>query len=257
MHDPVFYSKPLTFKEKAHRYYWGGEPVPSVTTIIGRLNKPLLIQWAANCAVDHIKKAMVDNWPSQPQLETWEQLCDEARKAHATIRDTAGDIGKEVHEYARRHFMRMKFPALPPASEPEHPQARNALAAFRDWVGQHHIEPIGVERRVFSKQRMYAGTCDFYGCIDGRLAVLDFKTGNGVYDEAWYQMAGYEMALQEELETNERPQHWLVHLNKNTGECWAYEREPEETESAMMVWGCLVDLDKCIRQMPKPKRKAA
>jgi len=248
---PLFYGKPLIFREKAHRYYWDGQPVPSVTTIINRLNKPLLIQWAANCAVDHLVKLAECGVPlSAADIEA-------ARKAHATIRDEAGDVGKEVHEWARRYFLRMKFPAVPLPPEPEHPQARAALAAFRDWAAEHRFAPIGVERRVFSRAHMYAGTCDFFGRIDDRLVVLDFKTGNGVYDEAWYQMGGYEVALREELGLYERPEHWLIHLNKNTGECTPYARGEHETGAAIAVWHSLVALDKAIRAMPPTRRTAA
>jgi hypothetical protein len=247
--DPVFYGKPLVFKEKAHRYYWGGEAVPSVTTIINRLNKPLLIQWAANCAVDYI----IENFDvaHNNTIGLKPAIAEAARKAHTVIRDTAGDIGHEVHEHARRHFMRMKFPALPLLPEPEHPQAVKALAAFRDWAAQHKIEPLGVERRVFSQQRMYAGTCDFYGRIDERLTIADFKTGRAVYAEGWFQMGGYEDALREELGLSEALDHVLIHLDKNTGRCVPHLCKADDTEPSLNVWRALVHLDKHMRAMPK------
>jgi hypothetical protein len=244
--DPIFYGKPLSFRAGVHRYYWGDEPVPSVTTIINRLSKPLLIQWAADCAVEFIaNKLGSDEFDSR----TLPELYDAARKAHAVIRDTAGDVGTLVHDYAK-DLMADKVvrerKALPE-------QGVRAIAALHAWKQQHKIEPIAIERRVFSRQFMYAGTCDFFGAIDGNLAVLDFKTGNGVYDEAWYQMAGYHVALREELPLGNRPmQHWLVHLNKNTGEFATYVRDSSEhIGCALRVWRALVEVDRGIRGMPK------
>lgn len=249
MSDPIFYGKPLRFNPNNHRYYWDGQPVPSVTTIIGRLSKPLLIQWAADMAVDHIFKRYTPGTTAPAHFET---ICRDARKAHQVIKEDAGDVGKIVHRYAQAILE-----GKPSPTEAMPAQAANAVRAFLEWHSAHKVEPTAVERRVMSAKRMYAGTCDFFGRINGRLAVLDFKTGNGVYDEAWFQMAGYEMALMEELELGERPVHWLIHLNKNTGGFAAYDRGPQETEAAMAVWTCLVGLDRYMRQMPKMKKAAA
>ena len=244
----MFYGKPLTFNPNTHRYTWDGKHVPSVTTILRRLDKPQLIQWAANCAVDHLKKL------AECGVALTATDLEEARKAHTVIRDTAGDVGTKVHELARNFLAGAPIDPKPIMELPE--QAIKALQAFDKWYKQHRIQPIDLERRVFSAELHYAGTCDFYGTIDDEPAILDFKTGNGVYNEAWYQLAGYERALWEELRWVVRPVHWVVHLNKTTGECAAYRRTPAETVAAYDVWSSLVALDKAIRAMPKPERAA-
>jgi hypothetical protein len=260
MSDPVFYGKPLTFNPRNHRYTWDGQHVPSVTTILWRLDKPALIQWAADCAVEHIRKT-----PDFTKID-WEA----ARKAHATIRDEAGDVGTIVHKYARAVLEakgdRQALDGLTLPLDVAGTQALKAIAAFEAWMQTHKIEPVAVERRVFSQRFMYAGTLDFTGRIDDELSLLDFKTGNDVYDEAWFQMGGYDDALTEEHEWQDifgdsdtpRLAHWIIHLDKNTGEFAAYRRGPEETLAARKVWRALVGLDKCIREMPKmPRTKRA
>jgi len=243
----IFYGKPLRFSSCNHRYYWGGEYVPSVTTILGRLAKPMLIQWAANCAVDHIERALANG------SEDMGFICQEARAAHATIRDAAGDVGTMVHEIARRILLgEQGWWISGHLSE----QVQQALKAFESWRDQHTIVPVALERRIFSAEMLYAGTCDFFGRIDGDLSVLDFKTGNGVYDEAWYQLSGYERALIEELPATPPLTHWIVHLSKTTGECRTYRREPDETVSARRVWSHLVAMDRAIREMPKMEKAA-
>jgi len=252
MSDPVFYGKPLTFNPRNHRYYWDGQPVPSVTTIISRLNKPLLIQWAANCAVEHIESAYHSNLGALPK-DVWES----AKKAHEVIRDTAGDVGTMVHDYARCALGNLP---LPDTSEfPE--QALKALRALGQWRGENKVEPIAVERRVMSRKLMVAGTCDYYGHINGRRACLDFKTGNGVYDEAWWQTSGYDDLLAEELDLGEPLDRWIIHLNKTTGECVPHLRNArEDHEQDRAVWRNLVALDAALRvarKHPQPKKKAA
>lgn len=260
----MFYGKPLEYYPASHRYKWDGQWVPSVTTILNRLNKPMLIQWAADMAVEHVQKK-ISEWPEgfRYSYGTLLNICQEARLAHANIRDAAGDVGTLVHKYAKDMLEGKGLPTGPEA-KPVPIQAANAIAAFREWLLAHKIEPIAVERRVMSRELMYSGTCDFFGHIDGKLSVLDFKTGNGVYDEAWFQMAGYEIALREELQEGSLAsqmmpmQHWLVHLNKNTGECAPYLRTSEETIAAKAVWRNLVAMDRAIRDMPKmPKVKKA
>jgi hypothetical protein len=248
----MFYGKLLEFNPRNHRYTWDGKPVPSVTTIINRLGKgDALVQWAANCAVEHIE-ANFDPvaWGEAPEA-LFGEVCKEARFAHKQKKDAAADIGTRVHEYAKL-ILQGKNPP-----EPLDGPAEKAIRAFWRWVEQHRIEPHGIERRVMSAEHHYAGTTDFYGMIDGRWSVLDFKTGKGVYDEAWWQTSAYDMALREEI-GGPAAVRWIVHLNKETGECTSHCRaSPEDHYGDMMVWTSLLHLDKALRaarKHPQPKK---
>lgn len=57
---------------------------------------------------------------------------------------------------------------------------------------------IEVEKRVYHPELMYAGTIDRIVELNGRMAVLDIKTG---VQENWHavQLAGYSKALEEPL----------------------------------------------------------
>jgi hypothetical protein len=250
----MFYGKPLTFNPKTHRYAWDGKPVPSVTTIINRLGKgDALVQWAANCAVEHIRQYARSTARAVTETE-WEAALAAASKAYAVKRDAAADIGTRVHDYARM-ILEGKTPP-----EPLDGPAQKAIEAFWHWVEQHCIRPLAVERRVMSAAGMYAGTTDFYGYIDDRLAVLDFKTGRGVYDEAWWQTSAYVAAIEEELRPAVSPDRWIVHLDKETGACTPHLRHSfADHEYDMAVWRSLLDLDKALRaarKHPQPKRAA-
>ena len=72
--------------------------------------------------------------------------------------------------------------------------AVQALARFMDaW----DIEPLGVETLLASTTHGYAGTADLWatvGALDGQRALLDLKTGGGIYREYALQLAGYRWA---------------------------------------------------------------
>ena len=211
---PIFYGKPLTFNPKSHRYTLDGQPIPSVTTILGRLNKPALIQWAANCAVDRIKAEAVTPYNDQMVRVVSDGVLEAARTAHATIRDAAGDVGTYVHAYARAALSDDLIAGVKPID----PAADRCCDGLENFFADHEFETLGVERKIVSQQYHYAGTCDFYGHIDGKLSVLDFKTGGErIYDEAWLQTSAYELALCEELGLDaDSVWRWVVHINKKT-----------------------------------------
>src|SRR5678810_1133379 len=68
----MFYGKPLTYHDGRHMYFWDGVHVPSVTTIIKRLDKPGLLWWAAEEAVKAMQRG---------------ESPEEARKAHVKVKD--------------------------------------------------------------------------------------------------------------------------------------------------------------------------
>jgi hypothetical protein len=207
--DPILYGKPLTFSAGNHQYRWDGKVVNSVTSILSILNKPALVHWAANTAVEHLQ-AFPDDYEG-------------ARKAHTTKKDDAGDIGKIVHSYAEK-VLSGKSVKLP-----EDPKARRGAKAFEDWAKQHKLEPIALERRVMSLEHHYAGMTDYWGKIDKNLAILDFKTSAGMYVEFWLQTAAYEHAILEELYGGRgdtvKIERWLIHLDKKTGEATPYRKQ--------------------------------
>lgn len=209
----------LDFDDAAHAYRYQDKFVPGVTSILKLLDKPALVQWSANCAVQYIlegwQKAM-EGPDGLIEPSAFATLCQEAKTAHRRLSKAATDVGSLVHSFAERVLVDRR------AAIPTDPQAAKGAAAFLEWYHSRKIEPIHVERMVFSKTWYYAGTVDFYGRIDGELCVLDFKTSSGLYLEMILQLAAYAVALTEE--TGERiDTGWIVRLDKKTGKCQPYK----------------------------------
>ena len=189
MSDPLFYGKPLTFKPGSHRYYWDGQHLPSVTAIIGRLAKPAAHPVGRRLCGRAHPAPLACRSRRQPG-----NLCGavrgSAQGAHAEARqrrrcrqDRASAGGRGAARQVRRH--------LGGAQQCCAAASKHALGALRQWLGATRMGAANLERRVMSRTHLYAGTTDRWGIIDGHHAVLDFKTGSGVYDEAWVECGGW------------------------------------------------------------------
>jgi CRISPR/Cas system-associated exonuclease Cas4 (RecB family) len=165
-------------------------------------------------AADYISSGYIERAERGEPMETsaFLSLCQEAKSAHRKFSKSATDIGKEVHAFAERALVEQRV------TMPQDPQARLGAEAFLGWLHSTEIKPISIERMLFSKAHFYAGTCDFYGHINGELCVMDLKTSSGLYREMPIQLAAYAVALEEE--TGEHIDHsWIVRLDKKTGKC--------------------------------------
>ncbi len=153
-------------KSNAHQRYKleSGEIVPGVTTITGQLNKPALIIWANRLGLQGIDSSK--------------------------FRDDKADIGTLAHEMILAHLSKRE-PETEDYSKNQIDAAENSFLSYLEWEKQHLVIPILTEHKAVSETYKYGGAFDFYGSIDGTLELVDFKTGSGIYDEMWLQVAGY------------------------------------------------------------------
>lgn len=101
---------------------------------------------------------------------TWKDLRGIVERAQAAAgANDARNTGTQLHEYIETHNL-----GGTPKVAPEH-QAK--FDAYRRCMDAHRIEPKLIERFVVWPDRLIAGSADMYGTIDGRMCVLDLKTG--------------------------------------------------------------------------------
>lgn len=203
--ERIIHGQPLVFDESAHVYTWGGDFVPGVTTILKCINKPALIQWSAGMASDHWLAAIHE------ERTDFAAIHKEAKVAHRKRTEAAGSSGNNVHAYAEAFFKKLPLPELTTDD------AKRGVEAFHKWLDAHKVVIKASERRIFSKEHFYAGTCDFVAEIDGVLGVGDIKTSSGIYPEMRLQTAAYQHALQEE-KGMVFPCRWILRFDKKTGE---------------------------------------
>ncbi len=162
-------------KSNAHQRYklLDGTTVPGTTTITGLLNKPALIIWANRLGLQGIDSSK--------------------------FRDDKADIGTLAHEMVLAHLSKRK-PETEDYSKNQIDAAENSFLSYLEWEKQHIIEPKLTEFKSVSESYKYGGAFDFYGSIDGTLEVVDFKTGSGIYDEMWLQVAAYGKLITEPVQ---------------------------------------------------------
>jgi hypothetical protein len=155
----------------AHQRYKtkDGIIVPSVTTIIGLLNKPALVPWANKLGLEGIDvKKYVD------------KLADVGTLAHQMILDYFKNVKMDFSEYS------------PEVKD----KAENSFLSFLEWVRSKKIIPTFIEKSGISEGWGFGGTFDFYGVIDNVFTLIDFKTGSGIYPEMSIQLAAYKMLIE-------------------------------------------------------------
>lgn len=195
-------------------YTLNGIEYPSVTNITGQLEKPQLLPWAANCAVDYIKENM-DAVKDPFDVHRGEDVLERARTAFAVKRDEAAGSGTQCHHAIEAYINGQSVEVFLITDE-----AKTGFAAFRSWEEKNHVEWLHTECEVVSVNHGYAGRFDAIARINGHRYLVDFKTSSGIYDEMKWQLCAYRQAYNERLPEGHEPIENLaiLHLDKKTGE---------------------------------------
>lgn len=194
----------LVFKEKAHRYYYDGQHVPGVTTILNIVGKgDALLYWAAQCAVNYLQQRLT----GELTTEEVDKFLKEARKEWRNVKEEAGSIGGIAHDWIEQHLKGNTQPL------PDHPKARNSCGVALEWLESVHWETLAVEKVVYHPVYRYAGKLDWLANINGALSIPDWKTSGGIWSTYRYQTAAYLMA-EEAITGRYIPDRWICRIDK-------------------------------------------
>jgi hypothetical protein len=213
---------------KRGRFYdVDGKHYPSVTTILGCIGKPALMNWYAKTEREMVLKVAGELWEDLPVVEPkmsrqgfMNSLTDRLGKAKAGEKalKQASDIGSECHgliEWSIKKELGLIVGEEPRVSQ----EATWAFMAYEDWRKGVNLAPHWIEQTVYSRRYEYAGMADWAGEIDGpdgRIHVIgDWKTGKAIYAEALLQNAAYVHAACEMGQTTGFVNGIIVRLPKN------------------------------------------
>lgn len=184
----------FTFNEKEHLYELDGKPLTGVTTILNVIAKPALIQWAASEAVNYVCNNIEELITATKERQ--DELLKEAKTAHRRKKEDAGQKGTDVHALIEERIkgaIKNNDGYFDPQGIDENTQVQH----FLNWAIDNKVQFLESEKRMYSKEKWTAGTCDFTCVINGKRYVGDIKTG-GVYDRIpHFQTAAYRMMLEE------------------------------------------------------------
>ena len=159
-------------KVNAHTRYINanGDYCVGVTTVLNVLDKPALVVWANRLGLQGIDSTK--------------------------FKDKMADIGTITHLRIMCE-LKNEIPDLSEYSQADIKTSDNCMLSYHEWLKHHKLEPICIETPLTSDRFGYGGTPDFIGLVDGRLEIMDYKTGSGIYGTAFYQVAAYRQMAQE------------------------------------------------------------
>lgn len=227
---------------------------PSVTGVLGQKAKPALVGWAAKQSLAYIAKRLGEyesNQGSPPFLLDSKELHSWLAEAADGWREeeTATTIGTVAHRFSYEELryragltkIRPKFPieadpVLMPDFTPAMVDATNSAARnVLTFFDEHHIEPILMERPLWSPTEGYVGTPDGIGKIDGELAIWDYKSSRKIYPEYRCQLAALQNMYQEEFPDQVIRSRWAINIPKDGGELqtekYGLDTYPEDLEA--------------------------
>jgi hypothetical protein len=195
----------LTFDEDKHTYTIDGRIIKdSISGCLKVIAKPALVGWAAGLAVDHIAARM---YPGMVLDEIIiKDLVKGAKVAYRQKTEDAADLGTLGHKWVE-DYLTAQANNRPAPGYPVNPQLRNIAETFLQFMRENNIEVIAAEQKVYSRELDIAGTFDCLARFNGELAILDWKTGSGIYPEYFLQMGGYDACYTEEINPEPECKH--------------------------------------------------
>jgi hypothetical protein len=171
-------AKTVEFKRyRAHTTYRlkDGTKVPGTTTICGLLDRPALRAWA--------NRIGLEGYEMDKYLDP---LAGVGTLTHARIlaEVSGGPLTEDISEYSAKEI----------------DLSDNAMLKLYEWRKQHKFgEVVGCEMQLVSEQYRYGGTLDCLCELDGKLTLIDYKTGSGIYPDMAIQLAAYRWLVKENL----------------------------------------------------------
>ena len=173
----------LAFDDRRHRYTLDGKRIPSVTTILGALDKPGLPYWSAGLVA---RDAITNH-------DYWGQRIHNGEDPEQVIRDLKRTPWKERDKAARRgtriHQVLEAAAHGDPTDCPQDllPMAQQAV----DLLDREDVRTLETEARGYNRGLWYAGTIDLIATVRGETWLLDWKSSHSIHETHVMQVAAY------------------------------------------------------------------
>jgi hypothetical protein len=247
----------------SHRRQGEKKTLISVTGITKKLDKSgALIPWAVGLVCTEITaKVEIGGAERQYSKDEVMAMVEEARRAPETAKVSGGTTGTFIHDFAEA-FAKAKIAGtelptldhLNPEIE-EQQKALNGINAFLDWNLENEVEYLEMEKMFYYNSFLagdtkegeelieYFGYADLVARVNGRLAMIDYKSSKGIYSEQKYQLRGYSHARDKEIlavgvadTIGLTDCDMVVNFNKLTGELMTEIVEQEDRDKNLKAF---------------------
>lgn len=238
--------------EPRRRYLVNGQPVPSVTQILGVLDKPALVWWGMRVGVEGACQLQAaQSLPENPE-EAVKALT--ARKLTVNhVKTRAATRGTSLHDALEAYMRDGTVPM--PAGFPE--EDRGYVRALAKAMLDLNPVPLAMEVVVGSAAHGFGGRYDLLCELDGMKVRLDLKTGKRVYETAHLQLAAYELAALEMGESRSDYQAILRLGEDGSFEFVVCRADPAEFLAVKAAFDAVTGLRAAIRDSKKAAKAAA
>jgi len=199
----------MIFSTHSEYFNEDGVQVPSSTTILKLINKPHLNKWANIMGFKHRK------------IED--------------ILERSSDIGTTVHALIEKFVMKRDY-IYSPTKHHSKDLIMTYLDPFITWFNKNDVEAFDMEIKMVSKR--YGGTIDFYGKLNGKHTILDFKTSKAFHPSMFLQLGSYVQMM--ESKGNKVEQVAILRVNPELTAIKIMTRE--EIEPYITCFNLLLDL---------------
>lgn len=193
----------------SHQYYIDGKRRTSVTGVCKVEDKTEVIK---NWSLEQATKALLEIFDRGDVINE-ENIIIAINESDRILKE-AGELGKNIHEWVEYYIKHKVNPKKNPMPEmPDNTKVMTGVASFLAWESEHKVKFLWSERFIYSKKHDYCGQADFGAMVDGKRCVCDIKTGNGLYNSVFVQLAGYQQAIEEES-GEKYDGRWAIRITK-------------------------------------------
>jgi hypothetical protein len=185
--------KPYEYNEKSRRHKIDGKSAPSVTQILGILEKPGLSWWGWKIACDGLAEAQSQGMGVPDDGREMQDMLKNMQFTPARSLSSAGDRGSIVHNAAEDWAKDGEVPN-PANFAKEH---RGYIQALAKWISDDEPQFLETEVVIASRKHGFVGKFDFLAEIGDHKVIGDYKTSKSIYKEAHLQLAAYKLASDE------------------------------------------------------------
>lgn len=144
-------------------------------------------------------------YPKGTEFFKW--LASKGWDESQAIKEAAGSKGSAIHKGAEDLLQGEVVKMDAEYTDPKTGEVRAltveeyyGIMTFVDWYkdlcSKHTVEVIASEITVFNDEDNYAGTVDLVLRIDGKVHIVDLKTGQNIWPEYEIQISAYKRALE-------------------------------------------------------------
>lgn len=193
-------------KDMRYKEFEFAEGWPSVSTIVGQLDKPFLCPWYGNMAWEEAQELIIhakaQGWGLDDVLN---ELTHNKPSKARRISDHSKVIGNAIDSEICRYYGDEKIAEVDMTTILKHPESKayyyQALQNFYKLAELIKPKSLLGQQVVYSKKHKYIGTFDRLLLIDGKLVLSDWKAANSVNYTYLMQLEGYYRALTEMLDS--------------------------------------------------------